>query len=193
VVLVAGTRADAEVLRDQAAGVLVPMGLRLSEEKTRIVHIDEGFDFLGRRIQRHQKRGSGKRYVYTYPSKAALASIKGKVRALTRRETNQSLATLCDRLNPVLRGWTNHFRHEVSKATFQYLRAFVWHRVTGWLRKKHPRTTWKKLRRRYLPAWWPTEGDKELFNPASTAVTRYRCRFDHIPTPWSLATEDNAA
>jgi len=46
VVMVAGTRADAERLRDQAAAVLAPMGLRLSEEKTRIVHIDEGFDFL---------------------------------------------------------------------------------------------------------------------------------------------------
>jgi len=193
VVLVAGTHADAEVLRNQAAAVLAPMGLSLSEEKTRIVHIDEGFDFLGRRIQRHSKRGSGKRYVYTYPSKAALASIKAKVRALTRRATDESLATLCDRLNPVLRGWTNHFRHDVSKATFQYLRAFVWHRVVGWLRKKHPRGTWKQLRRRYLPRWWPTEGNKELFNPASTAVTRYRYRHEHIPTPWSPSTSEDAA
>jgi RNA-directed DNA polymerase len=45
--MVAGDRADAERLRDTAATVLLPMGLRLSEEKTKIVHIDEGFDFLG--------------------------------------------------------------------------------------------------------------------------------------------------
>jgi RNA-directed DNA polymerase len=193
VVLVAGTRGDAEALREKAAAVLAPMGLRLSEEKTRIVHIDEGFDFLGRRIQRHQKRGSAKRHVYAYPSKAALASIKAKVRALTRRQTDQSLATLLDRLNPVLRGWTNHFRHDVSKATFQYLRAFVWHRVVAWLRKKHPRGSWKQLRRRYLPGWWPTEGDKEMFNPASIAVRRYRYRIEGIPTPWSPSTEEDAA
>ena len=63
VVLVAGTRADAEALRAEVERVLAPMGLRLSEEKTRVVHIDEGFDFLGWRIQRQQKRGGNKRYV----------------------------------------------------------------------------------------------------------------------------------
>ena len=73
VVLVAGSRDDAEGLRAEVERVLAPMGLRLSEEKTRVVHIDEGFDFLGWRIQRQQKRGSTKRYVYTYPSKKALA------------------------------------------------------------------------------------------------------------------------
>ena len=64
-VLVAGTKAHAEGLRDEVAAVLSPMGLRLSEEKTDVVHIDEGFDFLGLRIQRHTKRGTAKSYVYT--------------------------------------------------------------------------------------------------------------------------------
>ena len=61
VVLVAGTRAHAEALRDEVATVLAPMGLRLSAEKTRIAHIDEGFDFLGFRIVRQAKRGTGQR------------------------------------------------------------------------------------------------------------------------------------
>jgi RNA-directed DNA polymerase len=193
VVLVAGDRSHAEALRDEAAAVLSTMGLRLSLKKTRIAHIDEGFDFLGRRIQRHRKRGSKRRYVYTYASKAALASIKAKVRAGTPRATDQSLADLCDRLNPALRGWTTHFRHDVSKATFSYLRAFSWRRVVGWLRKKHPRATWKQLRRRYLPGWWPTEGDKTLFNPSSVPVTRYRYRGERIPSPWAKTTEQIAA
>jgi RNA-directed DNA polymerase len=67
VVLVAGDRSDAEHLRQQAARVLLPIGLRLSQEKTLIAHIDEGFVFLGMRIQRHKKRDADKRYVYTYP------------------------------------------------------------------------------------------------------------------------------
>ncbi|HZA86834.1 MAG TPA: hypothetical protein VE466_08145, partial [Acidimicrobiales bacterium] len=69
-------RAHAEALRDEVAAVLRPMGLRLSEEKTTIAHIDEGFDFLGFRIQRRRQRGSDRRFVYTWPSKKALASIK---------------------------------------------------------------------------------------------------------------------
>ena len=68
VVLVAGTRQHAEALQEQVAAVLATIGLRLSPEKTTICHIDEGFEFLGWRIQRHQQRGSLKRYVYTYPS-----------------------------------------------------------------------------------------------------------------------------
>jgi RNA-directed DNA polymerase len=185
VVLVSGTRAHAEVLRDEVAVLLRPVGLRLSEEKTRIVHIDEGFDFLGFRIQRHQKRGTGKRFVYTYPSKKALASIKDKVRSMTRGATGQSLSVLLHRLNPVLRGWTNYFQHGVSKATFNYLRQFTWQRVLCWLRHKHRRTSWTWLRRRYLPGWWPTEGAVTLFNPGAVTVSRYRYRANRIPTPWS--------
>ena len=117
-----------------------------------------------------------------------MAAIKGKVRAATPRSTDQSLADLCDRLNPALRGWTTHFRHDVSKATFSYLRAYTWRRVVGWLRKKHPRATWKQLRRRYLPEWWPTEGETTLFNPSSVPVTRYRYRGDRIPSPWATQT-----
>jgi RNA-directed DNA polymerase len=94
-----------------------------------------------------------------------------KIRALTTgRGTNPSLEVLLYRLNPVLRGWTNYFRYGVSKATFNYLRAFVWRRVVRWLHRKHPRLNWKQLRRRYLPGWWPTEGEVKLFNPAGVAV-----------------------
>ena len=81
VVMVHGTRDDAEALWDEVSSVLAPMGLRLSEEKTRVCHIDEGFDFLGWRIQRRAWRGrTGKTRVYTYPSKKSLASIMDKVR-----------------------------------------------------------------------------------------------------------------
>jgi RNA-directed DNA polymerase len=61
VVMVAGSKAHAEALQGQVAAVLAPMGLHLAAAKTRTCHIDEGFDFLGFRIQRHRKRGSAKR------------------------------------------------------------------------------------------------------------------------------------
>jgi RNA-directed DNA polymerase len=193
VVLVAGSRAHAERLRDEVAELLRPMGLRLSEEKTKIAHIDEGFDFLGFRIQRHPKRGSGKRYVYTYPSKKALASITAKVRSATKGATDQPLSVLLHRLNPMLRGWTNYFKHGVSKATFNYLRQFTWRRVLCWLRHKHRRTSMTWLRRRYLPGWWPTEGTVTLFNPGGVTVTRYRYRGASIPTPWTSGLATTAA
>ena len=61
-----GTRSHAEALRDEIAGALAVMGLRLSPDKTLTTHIDEGVDFLGWRIQRHRKRGTNRYYIYTY-------------------------------------------------------------------------------------------------------------------------------
>ena len=184
VVLVAGTRGHAEALREEVAAVLAPMGLRLSAAKTRICHIDEGFDFLGFRIQRHPKRGTAKRYVYTYPAKKALATVKVKLRALSRQDRDQPLAVLLHRLNQVLRGWTSYFKHGVSKRSFSYLRAFTWRRVARWLRRKHPRANWQWLRRRYLPRWWPTDGEVTLVDPSAVTVSRYRYRAARIPSPW---------
>ncbi len=193
VVMVFGTEVHAQATRDEVAAVLAPMGLRLSEEKTRIAHIDEGFDFLGWHIQRHQKRGGTKRHVYTYPAKKALASITERVRTITRQGTDLSLSVLLHRLNPVLRGWTTYFRPGVSHRTFQYLRAYTWRRVVGWLRRKHPRLNWKQLRRRHLPGWWPTEGEVRLFDPGAVTTTRYRYRGTAIPSPWASATPGSAA
>jgi hypothetical protein len=156
VVMVSGTKAHAEGLKDEVAEVLSTKGLRLSQEKTMIVHIDEGFVFLGFRIQRKRKRGTKKAFVYTWPSKKALASIKAKVKTISRQGLNNTLSDLLRRMNQMLRGWTNYFRHGVSKATFGYLRKFSWSRVIQWLRAKHRRANWKYLRRRYLDnRWWP--------------------------------------
>jgi RNA-directed DNA polymerase len=188
VVLVAGTQAHAEALREDVAAVLAPMGLRLSEAKTKVCHIDEGFDFLGFRIQRRLKRGTTKRVVYTYPSKKALASIVGRVRALTRRSSHPTLAVLLRQLNPVLRGWCTYFRHGVSKATFGYLDQYTWHRVVRWIRKRHNRAKWDALLRRYLPGWRPVEDGVLLFQPQTVPVSRYRYRADNIATPWPTRT-----
>ncbi len=185
-VLVSGSRGHAEDLREQAAAVLAPMGMRLSLAKTTISHIDEGFDFLGWRIQRQRKRGTtDRRYVYTYPAKKAVRSITGKVKTLCRVDTNLPLAALLHQLNTVLRGWTAYFRPGVSFATFQYLRAFTWRQVMAWIRRKHRRISWEDLRRRYCNGgWWPTEREVVLFNPEKVSTTRYCYRGTAIPSPW---------
>jgi RNA-directed DNA polymerase len=189
VVMVAGTCDDAEALREEVSSVLAPMGLCLSEAKTRVSHIAEGFDFLGWRIQRRAWRSrTGKTAVYTYPSKKALASIKGKVRRLTRRARHRTLADLLRQLNPVLRGWCTYFRHGVCKRTFSYVDHFAFWRVVGWLRKRHLGLNMHTLVRRYLPGWEISDGGIDLFRPNRFAVKRYRYRGTKIPTPWSSGT-----
>ncbi|MFE5374898.1 group II intron maturase-specific domain-containing protein [Streptomyces mirabilis] len=185
--LVAGTSEDAQRIRHWVASVLSPMGLRLSLEKTKITHIDEGLDFLGWRLQRHRKKGTiDRRYIYTYPSKKALGSIKDKVRDLCRMDINLPLEVPLHRLNRVLKGWTAYFRFGISHATFHYLRAFVWQRVIGWLRRKYRRSNWKELRRRNCGGrWWPTTEEVTLFDPAKVRTIRYSYRGTKIPSPWT--------
>jgi RNA-directed DNA polymerase len=196
VIMVCGSRAHADALRDEVATVLAPLGLRLSETKTRVCHFDEGFVFLGFHIQRRRKKGTNTWAIYTYPSKKALLSIMAKVRALTNRSRHRTLDDLLRQLNPALRGWCQYFRHGVSKATFHYLDAFVWRRVTAWLRKRHPRITWKDLYRRFLtgrPGNRPAENGIVMFDTAQVEVTRYRWRSSNIPTPWTSTVAAPAA
>jgi RNA-directed DNA polymerase len=148
VVLVHGTEADAHTLREQIADVLAPMGLRLSESKTRVVHMSDGFEFLGFHIRWKRKRGTRKWHVYTFVADRPVRAVKAKIRALTRRSSNADLKETLRRINQVLRGWCNYFRHGVSKATFSYLDEFAWRRVTRWLRRRHNGLTWKALARR---------------------------------------------
>ena len=186
--VVSGTKADAETLREEIAGVLSTMGLTLSPEKTLVTHIDDGLDFLGWHIQRRRKRGTDKSYVYTYPARKAVKTVTGKVRTICRQNINLPLETLLRRLNSLLRGWTTYFRPGVSSVAFNYLRALTWQQVFRWLRRKHPRTNWKELRRRFsVDGWWPADGAVILFNPAAVSTTRYRYRGARIPSPWPSA------
>ena len=147
-------------------------------------HIDEGFDFLGWRIQRRREKQDRQAAVYTYPSKKALASIMDKVRALTRRAQHRTLADLLRRLNPVLRGWCNYFRHGVSTRTFGYLDHFAFWRYRGWLRKRHLGLNMHTLVRRYLPGIGEISDEGiEMFRPQAVAVERYRYRGTRSPHP----------
>jgi RNA-directed DNA polymerase len=188
VVLVRGTRQHVEALREEIAQVLEPLGLRLSPAKTRIVHMDEGFDFLGFHIQWRRKKGTSKHYVYTFIADRPLRSVKAKIRALTPRTSQVDLGATLRRINQILRGWTNHFRHAVASRTFDHLRQFVWWRIVRMMRARH-RWRWKDVRRwltDHTGRWQPITADGiTLFNPAAIPITRYRYRGHTIPTPWT--------
>jgi len=186
-VLVRGTRQDTETLRDQIATVLAGLGLRFSEAKTRVVHMSEGFSFLGFRIQWRRKPGTAKWHVYTFIDKRPIRSLKAKIRALTHRTSQLDLGYVLTRLNQVMHGWANYFRHAVAKNTFAMLDNFAWWRVIRMLRERH-RWRWKDVRRHFTTPqgrWLPiTAGETELRRIAAIPVTRYRYRGTKIPNPW---------
>jgi RNA-directed DNA polymerase len=187
VVLVHGTRADAEALREEVTRMITPMGLRLSPAKTQITHMSDGFSFLGFRIQWRLKPGTSKWYVYTFIDHRPIRSLKAKIRALTRRTSQQDLGYVLTRLNMVMHGWARYFRHAIAKNTFCMLDNFTWRRVIRMLRERH-HWRWKDVRRHYVTPtgrWLPvTAGNTELRRIAAIPVTRYRYRGSKIPNPW---------
>ena len=156
---------------------------------THITHVDKGFDFLGHHIRRVPWRG--RRVARTYPSKKSLETIKRKVRSWTGRSTTYlTLEQLLRQLNPVVRGWTTYLRHDAAKRTFAYVYYFVWRRVFRWLWKKHPKRTWKFLRKRCRGRRWEIQPRRfKLFRPHSVKIERYRSRGQRILLPW-MAPDD---
>lgn len=186
VVCVRGERHHAETLRGEVVTVLAPLGLRLADDKTRVVNIEDGFDFLGFHIRRMRKRGTRDRYfVYTVPSRKAQAAIRERIRWHTRRSTlHEDLDQLLRRINKTLQGWANYFRHGVSKKVFSQVDFHAWRRIGTWIRRKHGRMSWREVRRRYCDIGWRFAHNGVAFRGASTvAVTRYRYRGTRIPTP----------
>ena len=187
VVLVHGNDSDVTAIRDDVAAVLAPIGLRLSPAKTRIVHMSEGFDFLGFRIQWRRKKGTNKWYVYTFIGDRPIRSVKAKIRALTHRLSQMDLEYVLDRLNSIMHGWANYFRHAIAKNVFSMLDSFTWRRLIRMLMHRF-RWKWTDVRRRYVTPeghWLPiTAGTVERRLIAAIPVTRYRYRGAKIPTPY---------
>jgi RNA-directed DNA polymerase len=190
VVLVHGSRGDVEALREDIAQVLAPTGLRLSPAKTQVVHMSEGFDFLGFHIQWRRKRGTNKSYVYTFIADRPFRSVKAKIKALTPRTSQQPLKDTLIRINQITRGWTNYFKHAIAKRTFDHLRHFTWWRIVRWQRTRR-RWNWSDIRRWLTDRtgrWRPINADGViLFNPEEVPIRRYRYRGNTIPTPWATA------
>jgi RNA-directed DNA polymerase len=185
VVMVDGHRHHVEQLREEIADVLAGIGIRLSAEKTSIVHIDEGFDFLGFRIQRRRKRGTSQRYVYTIPSRAAQQRARDRIKELTSRIKHPSFTVLLLRINSFLRGWSAYFKYGVSSQVFNSIRRYAWQRIAIWFRRTL-RMRWTAIRTRYMTGWeFRAPGGLTLFRPQVAGV-RYRYRGTTIPTPWTL-------
>jgi len=166
-VVLCATREQAVKAREQVAATLGTLGLRLQPEKTGIVHLAggaQGFDFLGfqHRLRESWKR-PGRWYLQQWPSARAMASIRGKVRALTDRRYARLPLDLVvkERLNPALRGWANYFRHGNSGRKFDQLDNYVNQRLAILASAKHGLHGWNWTTR-FDHAWVTSLGVHRL-------------------------------
>jgi RNA-directed DNA polymerase len=140
------TGASKEILEQKVkpalTAFLAERGLRLSEQKTVLTHISEGFDFLG-----HTVRKYGDKLLIT-PAKSKVEAMRKKISELIHSAMGLSPEALLRQLNPLLRGWANYYRNGASKQTFSKLDYHVYKRIRRWIHWRHPHksTEWKRWR-----------------------------------------------
>lgn len=132
-------------------------GLELSQEKSRIVHIDDGFDFLGWNFRKYSEK------LLIKPSRKTVKTFYNKVSEIIKSWHSKSPESLIAKLNPVLRGWSQYHRWVVAKAAFSRLDHLIYWRLMRWGLRRHPRKTRKWVLERY----WTRMNDRWDFGGGS--------------------------
>ena len=156
---------------------LAERGLTLSTEKTRIVHLTEGFDFLGCRV-RHYAAPRTSRYGYKLlitPSPQAVAAKRRELREVWHRLQGHNLNTVLARLNPSIRGWANYYRTVVASRTFYKMDQWMHRRVVQHVRRQHRNKPWRWCKQRYWGRLNPERNDPWVFGDKHTG--RYLLKF----------------
>jgi RNA-directed DNA polymerase len=130
-------------------------GLELSQEKTTIVHIEEGFDFLGKKVRRYGNK------VLIMPSHKSIKRLLTKVRTIIRTHPTVSAGRLIFLLNPVIRGWAQQHRHVVSSATFQKVDHLIFQALWRWAKRRHHKKGRRWVKDKYFKQ---VEGRKWVFS-----------------------------
>ena len=157
------TRAQAEQVKERLAGWLEPRGLAFNEAKTRIVHLSQGFDFLGFSIRRYP---NGK--LLTKPSNEAMRRIRKRLsnEAIAMRGANAD--ALIARLNPIITGWAAYYRIGVSKHAYGTLDAHLWRLAWKWANFSHPNKPRRWIITRHFGMFNPARQDKWVLGSRET-------------------------
>ncbi len=119
-------------------------GLQLSPEKTKITHIEQGFDFLGFNIRKY----NGKPLIK--PSTKSISNLKYKIKTVFKKLRSVSTIELLETLNPILRGWANNANSQVSKNIFEDIDNYVWKKSVNYMQYRHNRSRYKYFYKRYF-------------------------------------------
>ena len=157
------TRAQAEQVKERLAGWLEPRGLAFNEAKTRIVHLSQGFDFLGFSIRRYP---NGK--LLTKPSKEAMRRIRERLSAEAIAMRGANADALIARLNPIITGWAAYYRIGVSKRAYGTLDAHLWRLAWKWAKFSHPNKPRRWIIIRHFGMFNPARQDKWVLGSRET-------------------------
>jgi RNA-directed DNA polymerase len=163
------TRQEAQQVKARLATWLMPRGLAFNEDKTRIVTLGEGFDFLGFTIRRYRGK------LLIKPSKAAVKRIRERLRTEVRSLRGANAQAVIARLNPIIRGWTGYYRTAVSSEIFRALDHYLWKLTYKWAKHSHPNKPVRWIVRRYFGKFCKSRNDQWVFGDRDSGA--YMLRF----------------
>ncbi|HEY9791849.1 MAG TPA: group II intron reverse transcriptase/maturase [Candidatus Obscuribacterales bacterium] len=166
-IVCARTRAEAEFAQHEIQSWLAQRGLTLHPEKTRVVHVDDGFNFLGFTVRRYQGK-----CLFT-PQKEKVLELVASIRAWLKRHAQVKQDAVILHLNPILTGWANYYRHGVSKRVFGFVDSEIWKSIWKWCLRRHPNKSQRWVYDRYFG---------EIDGVRWTFRVRYLDKDDHLRT-----------
>lgn len=137
-------------------------GLELSEEKTVITHIEKGFDFLGCNVRMYGKK------LLIKPSKESIKAFLGKIRSKIKQNYALEHELLVRSLNPMITGWVNAHKHNVSTKSFEYVDFQIWKTLWQWAVRRHKNKGKKWIAAKY----WHTVGNRTWTFGAKTSFKK---------------------
>ena len=154
------SRTEAQAALEAARQILEKLGVELHSEKTRIVHISTGFEFLGYKIKRGTrslrlaenriKSGARTGGLYAYPRKKSIQHFKDQIRSLTRRRAPVTTQETIDQINPIIRGWGRYYCKAHIRKLFNRLDRWIVQRLWSQRHKRWRCCGWKTLPRTKL-------------------------------------------
>ena len=155
---------QAEQVKAKLAEWLAPRGLVFNQDKTRIVHLTKGFDYLGFNIRRYR---NGKLLIK--PSPAAVKRLRQRLAAEMRALRGSNAAAVIAALTPIIRGWAAYYRGVVSSEIFNTLDNYVWKLTYRWAKRSHPDKPKRWIVQRYFGRFNKFRNDRWVFgNRAGT-------------------------
>ncbi len=140
----AQTREDIEAIKPIIEKWLAKRGLELNQEKTKIINIEDGFNYLGFNVRQFQGKCLPK------PSKAKIKAFLAKIRKWLKEHPSHKQEAVIGHLNPIIRGWANYYKYGVSKEVFSYIDHYLWKALWQWAKKRHPQKGKKWILRKYF-------------------------------------------
>ncbi len=166
------SRQQAEQVKARLAEWLQPRGLTLNEDKTRIVHLAEGLDFLGFTIRRSRTK------LLITPSAAALRRIRQRLASEMRILRGSNAGAVLARLNPIIRGWAAYYRAVVSSKIFNSLDNYMWQLTYKWAKHTHPNKSKTWVVDRYFGRFNKFRNDRWVFGDRS--IVNHRGDIAHL-------------